>query len=233
MLTEHEIKRQDREIKLYGIENQEKLKSAKVAVVGLGGLGCPVAYYLAGAGVGTLLLIDYEKPELSNLDRQILHWEEDVGKNSKVNSAKWKLERFNPTIKVEVFEGKLSEENVAEVLEGVDVVVDCLDNFHTRYVVDKYCQKAKIPLVHGGIKGLYGEVTTIIPEKTQNLEELFSGLNEAKMEKTPIFGPLAGIIGTIEAAEVVKIITHCGECLTNKLLIVDLTTDSFETIDLK
>lgn len=232
MLTKHERERQDREIRLLGPEAQKKLKEAKVAIVGLGGLGCPVAYYLAGAGVGTLLLIDCESPELSNLDRQILYWEEDVGKNSKVSSAKWKLERFNPTIKVEVSEKKLSEENIKKVLKGVDVVVDCLDNFHTRYLLDRYCQKAKIPLVHGGVKEFYGEVTTIIPEETPSLEELFLGFEDTETEKTPILGSLAGIIGTIEAAEVVKIITHCGECLANKLLIVDLATDSFETIEL-
>ncbi|KPU62426.1 adenylyltransferase [Thermococcus sp. EP1] len=232
MLTEHEIERQDREIKLLGVEAQEKLKSAKVAIVGLGGLGCPVAYYLAAAGVGTLLLIDCERPELSNLDRQILYWEEEVGKDSKVNLAKWKLEHFNSHIKVEISDEKLSEENVTEVLKEVDVVVDCVDNFETRYIIDRYCQKAKVPLVHGGVNGLYGEVTTIVPEETQSLEDIFLGIKDTDNEKMPIFGSLAGIVGTIEAAEVVKIITHCGNLLTNKLLIVDLARDSFETIEL-
>ncbi|USG99923.1 ThiF family adenylyltransferase [Thermococcus argininiproducens] len=232
MLTKHEIERQDREIKLLGVEAQEKLKSAKVAIVGLGGLGCPVAYYLAAAGVGTLLLIDCEKPELSNLDRQILYWEEEVGKDSKVNLAKRKLEHFNSHIKVETSDERLSEENVIEVLKEVDVVVDCVDNFETRYIIDRYCQKAKVPLVHGGVNGLYGEVTTIIPEETQSLEDIFSGVKDTDNEKMPIFGSLAGIVGTIEAAEVVKIITNCGNLLTNKLLIVDLARDSFETIEL-
>jgi len=111
------------------LARQEKLKRAKVAVVGVGGLGSPVAYYLAAAGIGTLLLIDEQTPELSNLNRQILHWEEDIGRDPKPLSAKWKLERFNSDIRIETFVGKLRGENIEEVLKGVDVIVDCLDNF--------------------------------------------------------------------------------------------------------
>ncbi|AIF69644.1 hypothetical protein PAP_06230 [Palaeococcus pacificus DY20341] len=233
MLSKRELERYSREIEILSVEGQEKLKNSKVAVVGIGGLGSPVAYYLAAAGIGELLLIDAQKPELNNLDRQILHWEEDLNKNPKVISAKWKLERFNSDIKIETFIGKLTRKNIDEVLREVDVVVDCVDNFETRYILDEYTTEKNIPLVHAAISGFYGQVTTIIPGETECLKDMFPDPPQGRKEKSPIFGPIAGIIGTIEVAEVVKLITKCGELLTNKLLIVDLACDSFEIIDLK
>lgn len=231
MLTERDLERYDRQIRIFGVEGQEKLKKAKVAVVGVGGLGSPVAYYLAAAGVGTLLLIDEQTPELSNLNRQILHWEEDIDKNPKPISAKWKLERFNSDIKVETFVGRLTEENIEEVLDDVDVIVDCLDNFDTRYLLDKFAHKRGIPLVHGAVEGMFGQVTTIIPGKTKCLREVFPKPPKKK-EKFPILGATAGVIGTIQAAEVIKLITGYGEVLANKLLIVDLAHGSFEIVEL-
>jgi len=233
VLSAEELKRYSREIEIIGTKGQEKLKNSKVAVVGIGGLGSPVAYYLAAAGIGKLLLIDEEKPELNNLDRQILHWEEDLDKNPKAISAKWKLEKFNSNIKIEIFVGKLTRENINDVLKDVDVVVDCVDNFETRYILDEYTTVKNIPLVHAAISGFYGQVTTIVPGKTESLRDIFPNPPRGKREKSPIFAPIAGIIGTIEAAEVVKLIVKCGELLTNKLLIIDLAYDSFEVVDLK
>ena len=231
MLTERELDRYDRQIRIFGVKGQEKLKKAKVAVVGVGGLGSPVAYYLAAAGVGTLLLIDEQTPELSNLNRQILHWEEDIDKNPKPLSAKWKLERFNSDIKIETFVGRLTKENIEEVLAGVDVIVDCLDNFETRYLLDEFAHKRGIPLVHGAVEGMFGQVTTIIPGKTKSLREIFPKPPKKK-EKFPILGATAGVVGTIQAAEVVKLVTEYGEPLANKLLIVDLAHGSFEIVSL-
>ncbi|MCO6040445.1 ThiF family adenylyltransferase [Thermococcus alcaliphilus] len=231
MLTEKELERYDRQIRIFGVEGQEKLKKSKVAVVGVGGLGSPVAYYLAAAGVN-LLLIDEQLPELSNLNRQILHWEEDLEKNPKPISAKWKLERFNSDIKIETFVGKLTRENIEEVLRDVDVIVDCLDNFETRYLLDEFAHKREIPLVHGAVESLYGQVTTIIPGKTKSLKEIFP-VPPKKKEKFPILGATAGVIGTIQAAEVIKLLTGKGEVLANKLLIVDLMHNSFEVIELE
>ena len=231
MLTERDLERYDRQIRIFGVEGQEKLKKAKVAVVGVGGLGSPVAYYLAAAGVGTLLLIDEQTPELSNLNRQILHWEEDIDKNPKPISAKWKLESFNSDVKVETFVGKLTRDNIEEVLTNVDVIVDCLDNFETRYLLDEFVHKRGIPLVHGAVEGMFGQVTTIIPRKTKCLREIFPKPLKKK-EKFPILGATAGVIGTIQAAEVIKLITGYGEVLANKLLIVDLAHGSFETVKL-
>ena len=232
MLSESELERYDRQIMIFGKKGQEKLKRSKVAVVGVGGLGSPVAYYLTAAGVGTLLLVDEQKPELSNLNRQILHWEEDLNENPKPLSAKWKLERFNSDVKIETFVGRLTEENVEEILGGVDVVVDCLDNFGTRFLLDDYAGKAGIPLVHGAVEGTYGQVTTIVPGKTKSLREIFPNVRE-KREKFPILGATAGVVGTIQAMEVIKLLTGIGEPLLNKLLIVDLAFNTFDVVELR
>ncbi|NJE04226.1 ThiF family adenylyltransferase [Thermococcus sp. MV11] len=232
MLSEKEIERYDRQIMIFGREGQEKLKSSKVAVVGVGGLGSPVAYYLAAAGIGTLLLIDEQEPELSNLNRQILHWEEDLGKNPKPLSAKWKLERFNPDVRVETFVGRLTEENIDEVLEGVDVIVDCLDNFETRFLLDDYSSRKRVPLVHGAVEGTFGQVTTIVPGVTKSLREIFPGVR-GKRGKFPIIGATAGVVGSIQAMEVIKLLTGIGEPLLNRLLIVDLAYNTFDVVELK
>ncbi|WP_456421794.1 ThiF family adenylyltransferase [Thermococcus sp.] len=232
MLSERELERYDRQIMIFGKEGQEKLKSSKVAVVGVGGLGSPVAYYLASAGIGTLLLIDEQKPELSNLNRQILHWEEDLGKNPKPLSAKWKLERFNSDIRIETFVGRLTEGNIDKVLEGVDVIVDCLDNFETRFLLDEYAQRKRIPLVHGAVEGTFGQVTTIVPGKTKSLREIFPNVRKKK-GKFPIIGATAGVIGSIQAMEVIKLLTGFGEPLLNKLLLIDLAYNTFDVVELR
>ena len=232
MLSGRELERYDRQIMIFGREGQEKLKNSKVAVVGVGGLGSPVAYYLAAAGIGTLLLIDEQKPELSNLNRQILHWEEDLEKNPKPISAKWKLERFNSDIRIETFVGHLNESNIDDVLKGVHVIVDCLDNFETRFLLDEYSQRKRVPLVHGAVEGTFGQVTTIMPGVTKSLREIFPKMG-TKKEKFPIVGATAGVIGSIQAMEVIKLLTGIGEPLFNKLLIVDLAYNTFDVVDLR
>ena len=232
MLSERELERYDRQIMIFGKEGQEKLKSSKVAVVGVGGLGSPVAYYLAAAGIGTLLLIDEQEPELSNLNRQILHWEEDLEKNPKPLSAKWKLERFNSDVKIETFVGRLEEDNIDDVLGGVDVIVDCLDNFETRFLLDDYSRRKRVPLVHGAVEGLYGQVTTIVPGFTKSLREIFPNVREKK-GKFPILGATAGVVGSIQAMEVIKLLTGIGEPLLNRLLLIDLAFNTFEVVQLK
>ncbi|CAD5245283.1 ThiF family adenylyltransferase [Thermococcus camini] len=232
MLSEKEIERYDRQIMIFGKEGQEKLKSSKVAIVGVGGLGSPVAYYLAAAGIGMLILIDEQEPELSNLNRQILHWDEDIGKNPKPISAKWKLERFNPDIEIETFVGRLSEENIDRVLEGVDVIVDCLDNFETRFLLDDYAQRNRVPLVHGAVEGTFGQVTTVVPGVTKSLHEIFPRVGKKK-EKFPILGATAGVVGSIQAMEVMKLLTGIGEPLLNKLLIIDLAFNTFDVVELR
>ncbi|ASJ06174.1 ThiF family adenylyltransferase [Thermococcus pacificus] len=232
MLSEKELERYDRQIMILGKEGQEKLKNSKVAVVGVGGLGSPVAYYLAAAGIGTILLIDEQTPELSNLNRQILHWEEDLEKNPKPLSAKWKLERFNSEVRIETFVGRLDESNIDDVLAGVDIIVDCLDNFETRFLLDDYSQRKRVPLVHGAVEGTFGQVTTVVPGITKSLREIFPNIKE-KSGKFPILGATAGVIGSIQTMEVIKLLTGIGEPLLNKLLLVDLAFNTFDVVDLR
>lgn len=180
MLNREELERYDRQIMVWGVEGQEKLKRSTVAVVGTGGLGSPVAYYLAAAGIGRIILVDSEYPELSNLNRQILHWEEDIGRNPKPISAEWKLRRFNSSIEVVPKVVKLTEDNVDEVLRDADVIVDCLDSFKTKFVVDDYSQRTGKPLVHGAVERTYGQVTTIVPGKTKSLKEVFGNVRDKR-----------------------------------------------------
>jgi len=139
----------------FGEPGQKKLLDATVTVVGVGGLGTVVSQYLAAAGVGNLKLVDYQEVELSNLNRQILHFEKDIG-IKKVNSAKEKLESINSDINIEIYPEKVNETHI----KNSDVIVDCLDNFEARYLLNKFSNKYKIPLVHGAIEDLRGQVTT-------------------------------------------------------------------------
>lgn len=232
MLSDREVERYERQLRIFGEDGQEKLKNARVAVIGVGGLGSPVAYYLAAAGVGKIILVDEQTPELSNLNRQILHWEDDLDKNPKPLSAKWKLEKLNSDIKIETFVGHLDGRNIDDVLGDVDVIVDCLDNFETRFLLDDFSRRRGIPMVHGAVEGLFGQVTTIIPGKTKCLREIFPRAPKKK-ENFPILGATAGVVGSIQAAEVVKLITGFGEPLANKLLIVDLENNSFDVVELE
>ncbi|MCD6472833.1 ThiF family adenylyltransferase [Candidatus Aerophobetes bacterium] len=231
MLSERELIRYDRQIMIFGKNAQEKLKKAKVAIAGIGGLGSPVSIYLTAAGIGHLLLIDEQKPELSNLNRQIVHGEEDVEKKTKTLSAKEKLNQLNSEVKIETYSKRISRENIEELLNGVNIVVDALDNFETRYLLNEFCVKSGIPLIHSAVEGLYGQITTIIPGKTPCLKCLFP--NPPKKIKFPIIGVTAGFFGVLEANEVLKLITGYGNNLIGKLFIYDLSRNEGEWIDVK
>lgn len=232
MLTEDELIRYDRQIMIFGKEGQEKLKKAKVAVVGVGGLGSPIAIYLAAVGIGKIILIDSQVPELSNLNRQVLHWEPDLGKRYKVESAKEKLEKLNSTIKIIPIKEKLNKDNIEQILNGVDIVVDALDNFSTRYILNEFCVKKGIPLIHGAVEGYLGQITTIIPGETPCLRCIFPEKQD-RGEKFPIVGTTAGAIGIMQANEVIKMITGHGELIKNKLLFVDFAHNDFQAIPVK
>ncbi|ASJ01939.1 adenylyltransferase [Thermococcus profundus] len=232
MLGKWETERYDRQIMMWGTEGQEKLKKATVAVVGVGGLGSPVAYYLTAAGVGRIILVDSETPEMSNLNRQILHWEEDVGRMPKPLSAAWKLRKFNSDVEIIPYVGKLGDDNVEDVLGDADVIVDCLDNFKTRFLLDDFVHETGKALVHGAVEKTYGQVTTIVPGKTKRLREIFPNVSGEKKGKFPIVGATAGVVGSIQVMEVLKLLTGIGEPLFNKLLIVDLAYNTFEIVDL-
>lgn len=154
-----------RQIMLFGEEGQEKLKRATVFVAGAGGLGSPISTYLAIAGVGKIIIADFDRVEKSNLNRQFLHHERDLGRE-KVISAEEKLLSMNPDIKVETIKEKIMDENADLIVPSCDLIIDALDNFETRHVLNRLAVKRKIPLIHGAVAGYRGQATTVIPGKT-------------------------------------------------------------------
>lgn len=218
MLSERERLRYDRQIIIqgFGEAGQEKLKNSRILIAGAGGLGSPAALYLAAAGVGHLRIVDRDQVELSNLNRQILHWEGDIGRD-KADSARDKLTRLNPDISVEILKEEIREDTLADLMAGCDLIVDGLDNFPTRYLINEGIQSRKVPFVYGGILGLMGMTTFIIPGQTPCLRCLFPQAPPPK--KFPVLGTTPGIIGLIEAHEAIKHLTGVGKCLTGRLLI--------------
>ncbi len=212
-----------------GLEGQKKLKSSKVLLAGAGGLGCPIAMYLTVAGVGTLKILDKDKVELSNLNRQVLHWDEDIGK-PKAESIQDKLRRMNPDVQIEAKCIEINESNFLDLIEGADIIVDAMDNFPTRYLLNEAAIHLNIPLVHGGIWGLEGRVTTIIPHETACLRCI---VPEAPPSETfPVVGVSPGLIGLIQATETIKYLTGIGQTLKNRLLIYDGELMTFTEIEI-
>jgi len=220
MLTQDELKRYQRQIMLngFGEEGQEKLKNARVVLAGAGGLGCPAALYLAAAGIGTIRLIDSDCIELSNLNRQILHWTSDLGRK-KVESASEKVTRLNPGVKVENRYETISEENVDSLVSGFDVIIDAVDNLPTRYLLNQAAQRNKVPLIHGAISGFEGRAMTVLPGSSACLMCLYRGISISG--KSPVIGPTPAIIAGIQATEAIKLIAGMGQLLTNRFLIYD------------
>ena len=209
--TEDQITRYSRHILLpeVGGKGQKKLSNARIFMVGAGGLGSPVALYLAAAGVGTLGIIDNDVVDLSNLQRQILHHTPDVGR-SKVQSAEEKLKALNPDITVDKYEERLTAKNALEIFKQYDVIIDGCDNFPSKFLINDACFFAGKPLVHGGILRFDGRVFTIIPGKSACYRCVFKqppppGL-VASCQEAGIIGVVAGIIGTIQATEALKLV---------------------------
>ena len=221
MLTVKDLQRYDRQIMIYGFgkEGQEKLKKAKVFLAGAGGLGSPAAIYLVAAGIGTLRIADHDTVELSNLNRQVLHWEENIGKR-KVDSAAYKLGKFNTGIKIETIAETITEDNVAKLVGDSDLIVDAMDNLPTRYLLNRAAMKKGIPFFHGAVYGFEGRVMTVLPGKTACLNCLYHGATVPK-EKFPVIGVTPAVIGCIQATEVIKYIVGMGELLTDRLLNYD------------
>lgn len=226
MLTENERQRYDRQIMMpeIGEEGQEKLKGAKVVIAGVGGLGSPIALYLAAAGVGMLRIIDQDVVDLSNLNRQILHWDTDIGRG-KVDSAFDKLSNLNSTIRVEAVRETIGEENVGDLIGDCDLIVDAMDNLPTRYLLNKAAIEKNIPFFHGAVRGFEGRVMTVIPGKTACLMCMYRG--PVPKEKFPVIGVAPAVVGAIQAGEVIKYIVGAGRLLTDKLLLYDGTEQSF------
>lgn len=220
-----------RQIKIPQIkkEGQERLQGAFVTVIGAGGLGCPVLTYLAAAGVGHIRIIDCDEVNITNLNRQFLHSEYDIGRK-KADSASEKLKRFNSGIETEPLCMYLTDENAEELIGSADVVVDCVDNIKTRLIVNEACLRKKIPLVEGGITGFYGFVTDILPEYAC-LKCLGYDENMDK-EEIPALGACAGVIGALQAGECLKILLNAGNPLYGRILQYDGLLGSFDEIEI-
>ncbi len=235
--TEEELQRYSRHILLQdvGVEGQEKIRSGKVLVVGAGGLGSPVALYLAAAGVGTIGIVDGDVVDLSNLQRQIIHFTPDVGR-PKVESAKEKIEQLNPNVKVITHKEFLMADNALDIVKDYDFVVDGTDNFPVKFLINDACVMAGKPFSHGGILRFEGQTFTHLPG-TACYRCLFPAPPPANAVPTcsqaGVLGAIAGMLGTIQAAEVLKYLTGVGELLTDRLLSFNARTMNFRTIKTK
>jgi molybdopterin-synthase adenylyltransferase len=220
MLTPEEKQRYDRQIMIpgVGVSGQEKLKRARIVIAGTGGLGSPISFYLTAAGVGTLRIIDNDIVELSNLNRQILHWDKDIGKEKAI-SAHNKLTRLNKNVTVEAINMTIDENNVYNLTAGFDAIVDAMDNMPTRFLLNKAAIKHKIPFFHGAVSGLEGRAMTVIPGNSACIRCLYHAAPPKK--KFPVLGTTPAVIGAIQATEVIKYLTGIGTLLTNRLLIYD------------
>jgi len=227
MLSERERERYKRQMMLFSDQGQERLKKAHIFIAGAGGLGSPVSIYLAVAGVGTLTVVDNDLVELTNLNRQILHYDRDIGRKKTV-SAEEKLRAINPDITVRVIDTTIEESNGAQLVGRADGIVDAMDNYPTRYLLNDIAQEKKIPLFHGAIRGFYGQATTILPGKTACLRCIFPCA--PPQEVFPVVGATPGVIGTIQATEVLKYLLGTGDLLANRLLIWDGMTAHAEEI---
>ena len=207
-----------------GHEGQEKLASARVLVIGAGGLGSPVLLYLAAAGIGTIGIVDDDVVDISNLQRQIIHRTEDVG-SKKVDSARARLLALDPNIEVEVYPNRLNPENALSVLKGWDVVVDGTDNIPTRYLIDDACHLLSIPWVYGSIHRFEGQVSVFSTEQSRCYRDLFPEAPPAgalqNCADAGVFGVLPGVVGSIQATEVIKRILGLETNLVGSLLLYD------------
>jgi len=223
-LSKEEILRYSRHLIMpeVGMEGQEKLRQAKVLLVGAGGLGSPISLYLAAAGIGTLGLVDFDVVDYSNLQRQIIHTTKDVGRK-KLESAKEKIEGINPGVEVNLHEERLTSQNALEILKEYDIIIDGTDNFPTRYLVNDACVLLKKPNIYGSIFRFEGQATVFYPGKGPCYRCLYPeppppGLVPSCAEGG-VLGILPGIIGTIQATEAIKLILGKGDPLTGRLLL--------------
>ncbi|MCL4455888.1 MAG: molybdopterin-synthase adenylyltransferase MoeB [Nitrospirae bacterium] len=233
--TDDQLQRYSRHIILpeVGGKGQKKILNAKVFIVGAGGLGCPVGYYLAAAGVGTIGMIDNDTVELSNLQRQIAHNTKRLGVH-KVDSAKETFESLNPDVKVVGIKDRISKDNILDLIKDYDIVVDGSDNFPTRYLVNDACVMLKKPLVSGAILRFEGQVTTILPGEGHCYRCLFEEMPPAGLvpscQEAGVLGAITGVVGALQATEVLKIILGKGDVLKNTLLIYDALKVNFRRV---
>ncbi len=234
-LSQDEILRYSRHLIMpeVGVTGQEKLKAAKVLMIGSGGLGSPAALYLAAAGVGTLGLVDFDVVDYSNLQRQIIHSTNSVGR-PKVESAKERLAQTNPNVKVVVYNERLTKDNIMDILKDYDMLLDGTDNFQTRYLINDACVFLKKPFIYGSIFRFDGQASVFYPGKGPCYRCLFAEPPPPGMVPScaegGVLGILPGVIGVIQATEVVKLIIGKGDPLIGRLMLYDALKMNFREI---
>lgn len=235
-LTDYEMLRYNRQIVMKAIDfdGQEKLKAGKMLIVGLGGLGCAAAQYLAAAGVGELTLLDFDKVSLSNLQRQVLHTDQRIDM-PKVESAKMALSQINPLIKINAINQKMTSQQLEQLIATVDVVLDCTDNVESRNQLDLICQQLHKPLVSGAAIRMEGQITVFTYQpgtpSYRNLSQLF-GENVLSCVEAGVLSPIVGIVGSIQALEAIKVLLNIGDILCGRLLMIDGMSMQFRELKL-
>lgn len=213
-----------------GEAGQKRLLDSRVLIVGAGGLGSPVALYLAAAGVGHIGIADFDTVDLSNLQRQIIHTTHDIGR-PKTLSAQEKIAALNPDVKVTAIPSRFDSGNAAAMIANYDIVVDATDSLDIKYLINDTCVKAGKPFVHGAINQYTGNVMTVLPGTTCYRCVFPQAQTLKPSSEYGVFGAIAGIAGTLQAAEVIKYLTGTGELLTNRLLSFDARTMQFFVLD--
>jgi molybdopterin/thiamine biosynthesis adenylyltransferase len=219
-LSETELTRYNRQniIEGFGIEGQQKLKNASVFIAGAGGLGGIIAIYLALAGIGKIGLVDGDIVELSNLNRQILYNESDIGRK-KVAVAVPKVKTMNPQVQVIGYDDSITDNNAFEMTAGFNLLIDALDNFETRYILNRVAIRRNIPFFHGAVRGFEGRVATIIPGKTACLRCIYPEAPPPVVN--PVLGVTPAVVGGLQATEVIKFLTGLGKLSTDRLMVYD------------
>ncbi len=221
-----------------GETGQEKLLQAKILVIGAGGLGSPAIYYLAAAGVGNIGVVDDDVVELSNLQRQIIHNQNDLGRK-KVESVKEKINWLNDDVKITTYPIRINHQNLTELVQDYDFILDATDNFPTRFIINQVCHQQKKPLIFAAVKGFLGQVSTFKSYENNNpcyacfnpniVDESFS----LPLLQKGILGSVAGTVGALQATTTIKEILEVGESLVGKILVFDFLKNEFRKVNLK
>ena len=233
--TNEQLERYSRHIilKEIGVKGQKKLASAKVLIIGAGGLGAPAAMYLAAAGVGQIGIADADTVDLSNLQRQIIHTTNDLGK-PKVESAKETMRAINPDVEVKTYNEFIYSKNILEIISGYEFILDGTDNFAAKFLINDACVMANKPFSHAGILRFNGQLMTVIPHETPCYRCVFENPPPKGVVPTcreaGVIGAMAGVIGTLQALEAIKYITGAGKLLTGRILTVDALTMNIRTV---
>ncbi|MDB4598599.1 molybdopterin-synthase adenylyltransferase MoeB [Candidatus Pseudothioglobus singularis] len=234
-MEDQELLRYSKQIMLpqVDVEGQQKIMDATVLIVGMGGLGSPTALYLAAAGVGHLIIADFDQVELSNLQRQIIHQTKDIG-DDKVNSAKNKLTELNPNIKITIANELIHTGNLPDLIKGVDIVLDGTDNFESRFEINQICVEHQKPLVSAAVVRFEGQVSVF--KGYENDKPCYQCLYSVEGEDNEscidngVLAPVAGLVGTIQALQAIKVILELGDQLCGSLLLIDALDLSFRKV---